>query len=892
MPWDTDLPRTRRRLASDLAGLAGRLRAAQQVARSQLLSEVGAVVAPARAAADAAMVEAVLGRTASGSEAWRRAIAPWDAWVDTALVVAQRGGGTAELVRVGTSEAARVAGESHTVPAMLPVLSRSNLLVAASGAELDAGHAILQGVMLRLLASLAPGQLRITAVDAMGLGAAFGDLLALERGIRTEVFHEERTVGEALTELTAHLSMGRQRLLRAEHATLAEYNAAAGELAEPWRVLLIAGFPTGFRPEVAERLATLMRNGPALGVSVLISVDTAGALPNGFVLADLERNAVVLRPSRGRWEATGKGVSFEFTADPRPPHALVNTFVNAWNRQVAEGGEVRVPLSSLLGGEPWTEDATDGLVVPLGRRAAGEPLLLRFGQRGTSHHALAGGRTGSGKTVLLHVLISALAHLYAPEEVGLYLVDFKEGVEFQVYRDLPHARVVAVQSEREFGLSVLEGLRAELNRRGERFREKGVDDLASWRRLTGEALPRLVLVVDEFQVFFEASDAVAHAARTLLSDLVSRGRGFGIHCVLASQTLSAMDLDARTLSQINVRLALQMSEVDSHKVLGKENEGAAALERPGQAIYNDGGGATASNVRFQVAFLDRAEREARVEALRRLRPGLRPIRFEGNRPATLEDDPRFASLLLNRPVLEPRAAELWLGEPTSVSETTGFLLRRQARANVIIVGADAASASVMLLTAAASALAQLPGARVRLLDLAPGEDVGAMTVAAAWARLGAEVFGPEAVEACLAAAHASLRERQLGARGSAELLVISGLQRARGLERASMKAPPALTLLLQLLSEGPDQGLHTLVWADTITAVQRTFAPAELAEFGGRVALVAGDATRVLGPSLSTLPALRKGYAWLAVDEDGDRARKLRCYGPETATWLATRKED
>ena len=47
---------------------------------------------------------------------------------------------------------------------------------------------------------------------------------------------------------------------------------------------------------------------------------------------------------------------------------------------------------------------------------------------------------------------------YSPEEAEMYLIDFKQGVEFRAYsaNGLPHARVIAIESEREFGLSVLQ----------------------------------------------------------------------------------------------------------------------------------------------------------------------------------------------------------------------------------------------------------------------------------------------------------------------------------------------------------------------------------------------------------------------------------------------------
>src|SRR6185436_18063163 len=123
------------------------------------------------------------------------------------------------------------------------------------------------------------------------------------------------------------------------------------------------------------------------------------------------------------------------------------------------------------------------------------------------------GKTGSGKSTLLHALITQLALNYSPDEVELYLIDFKKGVEFKTYAThaLPHARVVAVESEREFGLSVLQRLDGELKFRGERFRDAGVTDLNGYRaemdvrRRTGGdeiVMPRVLLIVDEFQEFF------------------------------------------------------------------------------------------------------------------------------------------------------------------------------------------------------------------------------------------------------------------------------------------------------------------------------------------------------------------------------------------------------
>ncbi len=135
--------------------------------------------------------------------------------------------------------------------------------------------------------------------------------------------------------------------------------------------------------------------------------------------------------------------------------------------------------------------------MALGKAGATKRQHFTLGH-GTSQHVLIAGRTGSGKSTLMHALITNLALNYSPDEIDLYLIDFKKGVEFKVYatQELPHASVVAIESEREFGISVLERLDAELRLRADRFRDAGVQDLSGYRNLPGAPpLPRILLVV-------------------------------------------------------------------------------------------------------------------------------------------------------------------------------------------------------------------------------------------------------------------------------------------------------------------------------------------------------------------------------------------------------------
>lgn len=893
------------RLAADV----GRLSVGFQEARAEELARLGAEVAeavqPVLAAAREAMEATHPGLTGAGAPLADRALAGWDdsAWTDCSASAAPFGVGG--LVRIGCIESLQVpGGPLYRIPALVPLLCQGNLVLAGSGAALDRANDTLQSVVFRLLAAVPPGKLRITAIDAVGLGSTFSALLQLNEAVRgPKVWHEEREVAEALVELSAHMSMVIQKYLKNEFASIDDYNRIAGEVAEPYRLLVVGSFPAGFRPETAERLLSIAKNGPPLGVHVLLTLDTTVTPPSGFGFVDLERHATVLRYQAGRWEwrEAPRGRA-EIELDDRPPPAVVEGLIAQLDPLIQRADDVRVAFAPLCDPEPWTASSAEGLEAPLGRRGARELLWLRLGQAGTAHHALIGGRTGSGKTALLHALIASLAWRYAPDELELYLVDFKEGVEFQVYRELPHARVVAIQSEREFGVSVLEGLRAELNRRGDLFRARGIDDLRSWRRTTGERLPRIVLVIDEFQVFFELNDTLSHHARALLSDLTSRGRGFGIHAVLASQTLSNMDLDARALSQIGVRVALQMGEADSYKVLGKDNDAARFLQRPGEAIFNEAGGLPGYNVRFQTAFLSREEREERTALLRdRARAagtGRRPVLFDGNRPAELAENVAFLAMQAASVTQIPRGYDVFLGEPTALQEGhTAVRMRRQARGNLLLVGNDEPTAFYTMLTAVASIVMQVPAGqgRVRVLNLTNVDDP-LHDLFGLYERLPVptEVQRAARVEAVLTDAVEALKRRREAAAASTrsaplpppEFVVIFGLQRARGFDKQGLKVPMATTCLSQLVTEGPDLGIHVLIWVDTPANLARVLSNAEVAEFGGRVALVGGDALRILGASVPPGLTLRRGSALLATEDDAERLQKFRCYGPRSAAWL------
>ncbi|MCZ6837451.1 MAG: FtsK/SpoIIIE domain-containing protein, partial [Planctomycetota bacterium] len=471
----------------------------------------------------------------------------------------------------------------------------------------------LQQIMLRLLTGLPPGKTRFTIIDPVGLGESFAGFMHLadfdEQLVTSRIWTEQRHIEQRLADLTEHIENVIQKYLRNEFETIAEYNEKAGEIAEPYRFLVVCDLPSNFTEIAARRLASIINSGPRCGLYTLIGMDTRQKLPEGLELSDLKQHCLELSYEDGRyvWKDEDYG-PFPLTLDQPPEEGFLTEILKRVGQASKDTSRVEVPFHVIAPKEDeiWSRNTASEISVPLGRAGATKLQSLELGH-GTSQHVLIAGKTGSGKSTLLHALITNLALWCSPDEVEFYLVDFKKGVEFKSYAryGLPHARVIAIESDREFGLSVLQRVDAELRQRGKLYRDLQVQGLEGFRRLKPDTpMPRIMLIIDEFQEFFIEDDKVAQDASLLMDRLVRQGRAFGIHVLLGSQTLGgAYSLARSTMGQMAVRIALQCSEADSYLILSDDNAAARLLARPGEAIYNDSNGAVEGNNPFQAAWV-------------------------------------------------------------------------------------------------------------------------------------------------------------------------------------------------------------------------------------------------------------------------------------------------
>jgi hypothetical protein len=862
------------------------------------------------------------------------------------------------------------------IPAMMTLEEHPVMLITAEEEGRREAVDVLQMMMLRMLTAMPPGKVRFTILDPVGLGENFASFMHLadfdEQLIASRIWTESRQIDEQLTRLTAHMETVLQKYLRNEFATIHEYNAQAGEVAEPFQLLVVANFPTNFSEAAARKLVSIATSGPRCGVYTLIMVDRKQKMPANFDLKDLEVGAVHLDwvPKNDGLRPLGSLDEFELpTVEPerplssgsperpgfhwrypafeqfplaldKPPVAdRFNDVVRAAGRAAKDSMRVEVPFEQVAppASEYWAGDSGKEFVVPIGRAGARRLQPVRLG-KGTSQHLLVAGKTGSGKSTFLHGLITNAALIYSPEQVEFYLIDFKKGVEFKTYatHHLPHARVIAIESEREFGLSVLERLDGELRRRGELFRAAGVQDLPDFRKARPEMpMPRVLFVVDEFQELFVEDDKLAQDAGLLLDRLVRQGRAFGIHVLLGSQTLSgAYSLARSTMGQMAVRVALQCSETDAHLILSDErNEAARFLSRPGEAIYNDQNGLLAGNHPFQVVWLPESQRInylRQVEAKSR-ESGAVPketIVFEGDQAADPAKNLQLREIFVADPASVSGVQKAWIGAAVAIKEPTYASFGRHAGSNLLVVGAWDESALGVLANAVIALAAQnrrtdeenerAGASSPPRIESPVGAEDGPARLASIYVLDGTRPESPEAgawqrIAASLPSGVVEVAEQRDTARVIGTIadelkrreaandetappiyLVIFNGGRFRDLRRGdddfsfSMdrdKPPSPDKQWAEMLKNGPAWGIHSLVWCDSYNNVNRLLDRMAMREFEMRVAfqMSAADSSSLLdNPAAAKL----RQHRGLFASEDLGTIEKFRPYGVPTDEWL------
>lgn len=796
----------------------------------------------------------------------------------------------------------------------------------------------LNAMTMQLFMTNVAGKVRFTFISPSDAGEAFASFMRFadvdERLVDTHVWGNSQRIEERLDVLLDRAQTINQDYLRGQYADILEYNQAAGKNAEPLQFLMVVDFPRGFTQAALEKLENIMSNGPKNGIYTILAGEV-GELDGSNDANDPRYNAVLQRIvqhlSRYRYE---NGM---LCVPPRPssairaghPHANpqvqylplqlpenrveLDDAIETMKKAVYNADRVTITYDDVTSGlthqpDRWFRYSDEkGISVPFALSGANKVLSLELASDALSpkYHTLVTGMIGSGKSTLLHTLIMGLLMKYSPEDVQIYLMDFKDGVEFKIYTeyDLKNFRAISIDTEPEFGLAVLKKIEAEMQARNNIFKQEGCRGLEGYRREMAEkgnphhGMPRTILIIDEFQeAFGRSDDPVMSEAAEIIKRLTLVGRAPAIYLIMATQDIkNAAALPETVYNQFETRIALKSSP-DSARIILPDNPMADQLINldKGVAIFNASAGNKDHNVQCRIAFCSEDEQRTLLEQIAQKQAaadfqvtgGTRLLlsSIQDDRSNPLNHFEETGEIDQNDMSLGYR---LFVGEPLSLENNFHPQLLSCRGKNLLLTGNDQQRARITTAFIMGSLLYETLRQQdtstepaITLFDLssdAPQDDM-----------FGQLVRGlPEKIRVY----HAGdvldgldMLEKELPV-GRRQFVVFFGLNRARRL----LIQPDAYTQaprekFVSLLQRGPENNMSFIVWANStenFLSLYRDVLPC----FEQR--LVGGIPEEQLAELIiGQAPANMKPKNAVYFDMDATETPKIRLYDQPTDSWM------
>lgn len=387
---------------------------------------------------------------------------------------------------------------------------------------------------------------------------------------------------------------------------LVELNESLGKDARlKYQFIILTDFPRHIRTELAQRLSQIIEAGPKAGIYVMMSWDMAADFADAssatpFNAQQMLGNMQMLVPAGNGFQFRNSGHDevfnrFSYVMDSTTPDMTevesllqkIDIYVET-AKKAAKPSILKQDFDSLE--KNAYEPAMSEINVTVGLDVHDKhPVTFRFNY-GDYIHGFILGQSGSGKSVLLNNIITSAILKYSPQDLMLYLMDFK-GVEFNKYRDVKHTKAVLVDnSDPQMTLEVLRELKEENKKRVKLWQKESVSNIDGYnKKYPSNRLPQVLFVADECQVMFKESSngterIIQQEIQEILNIIATQGRSQGIHMLLATQQLDETDISGQILKNLTECFLLMSAPSDSDRLVPDSSD-LTSKQMTGLACY-------------------------------------------------------------------------------------------------------------------------------------------------------------------------------------------------------------------------------------------------------------------------------------------------------------------
>lgn len=448
---------------------------------------------------------------------------------------------------------------------------------------------LLHKVLLRLLYALPLGKFELFVYDPIGLGKTIQNFNNLfDNPVvfpAKKILKNPNEFREELEKIQNYIQdLFQNKFKKVDNwKDYNRYMESKGEIHKilPFKIFIISNIPNGLNNEIFGMFKSILEHSKQCGFLILFSVDKIMLDEENIELSDkrmvkeLKKILENCKPLNNILNYTNENFKTKIfnikqIGEKLPDLEKIKTLTLKY---IEKFENITTKVQSFEGLMKWEKifdrNSITELKFPIGYKVSnGEILELKIDD--VVPHYLIGGRTGSGKSNLLHNLILSISLRYSPEELKIFLIDFKDGVEFNKYTEpeLPQAELIAKEIDVEYGKIVLDELIKEMKKRATLFKNMQVNNYIEYRKKSNDVLPRILVIIDEFQdlLLDNSNDEV----KLKFTELSRKARSAGIHMILATQSLSGLNFDSIG-RQFKGRIVLSCIDEDSIMYLGDKS---------------------------------------------------------------------------------------------------------------------------------------------------------------------------------------------------------------------------------------------------------------------------------------------------------------------------------
>ena len=354
-----------------------------------------------------------------------------------------------------------------------------------------------------------------------------------------------------------------------KYGDLEKYNRTHSLIAQPYEVCIVSGLSTDNSYDRSEEFKILLREGYHAGIFFLV----LGALPS-WIVPSLFTDVFACHSDETIWSSTFHDQLLALLReeiDEKDMLQLQETaFYNERQRKELFTREFA--------------DATYDFRVEMGKDVQTQAVQYFELDEGSHPHSLILGKSGSGKSNFIHVLLQNAVLNYGPDTLQLYLMDLKKGgVELNRYRDYPHVRVLLVSDTNLSIVSeILNDIDSLMDERGILLRESGCNNLKRYNELHPEyPMPRILVLADEFHILFgnDNKTGIQTNIEKKIIRMVTEGRSQGVHLILATQGLTGSDIPTALQEKMTDVYFMNCNENDVERLTSKDSAPLALLRQ-------------------------------------------------------------------------------------------------------------------------------------------------------------------------------------------------------------------------------------------------------------------------------------------------------------------------